>query len=63
MMKMSKGQIQRLVLQRSSADHIPTISHEKKGGFDWDLVETMRAEGKSFWPGFLRLVRPNILKK
>ena len=34
MMKMSKGQIQRLVLQRSSADQIPTISHEKKGGFD-----------------------------
>ena len=61
-MKMSKKQIQRLVLQHSSTDQIPTISHEKKGGFDWDLVETMSAEGKTFWPGFLKLVRPNILK-
>ena len=51
-MKMSKEQIQRLVLQRSSADQIPTISHEKKGGFDQDLVATMSSEGKSFWPGF-----------
>ena len=51
MMKMSKEEIQRLVLQRSSADSIPTISHEKKEGFDWDLVTATSAEGKSFWLG------------
>ena len=62
-MKMSKEQIQRLVLQRSSADQIPTISHEKKGGFDWDLVETMSGEGKTFWPGFFKASPPKYTEK
>ena len=32
----SKEQTQRLGLQFSSTDQIPTISHEKEESFDWD---------------------------
>ena len=35
-METSKEQTQRLGLQFSSTDQIPTISHEKEESFDWD---------------------------
>ena len=35
-METSKEQTQRLGLQFSSSDQIPTISHEKEERFDWD---------------------------
>ena len=39
-METSKEQTQRLGLQFSSTDQIPTTSHEKKESFDWDYVAT-----------------------
>ena len=35
-MEMSKEQTERLGLQFSSTDQIPTISHENEESFDWD---------------------------
>ena len=35
-METSKEQTQRLGLQFSSTDQIPTISHENEESFDWD---------------------------